>query len=212
MSKNIDLGTTRKKRKRNFLKRIVGDVTDTERQQFDSKFVIWSLWTLSFCIYIILLNVIMHVLERYCGYLETSLPAQMHPLCPICHSHNILRNGGFHCGAFDLQTKHYADFEIGWSIPLWLRKNRNQTNIRDDYVFERQKAVHPGEARSSKTIRITVCFTLVVVMAFPSLARILGECSKIYSLLAPFFRCCWKWRIARTHWIHSLCQDQPTMA
>ena len=50
-----------------------------------------------------------------------------------------------------------------------------------------------------------------VVMVFSSLARILGECSTIHSLLLLFFFFV-KWRLGRTHWFYSLGQDQSTVA
>ena len=49
----------------------------------------------------------------------------------------------------------------------------------------------------------------MVVVAFSSLAKIWGECSTIYSTPALFL---WKWRLARAHLFHSLCQDQSTVA
>ena len=58
-----------------------------------------------------------------------------------------------------------------------------------------------------------------LVVAFPSLARILRECSTIHSLPALLLLLCFilflflfLWRIARTHLFHSLRQDRSTVA
>ena len=59
--------------------------------------------------------------------------------------------------------------------------------------------------------RLARCFSIitVVMVAFSSRAKIWGECSTIHSPPALFFL---KWRLARSHLIHSLGQDQPTVA
>ena len=56
-------------------------------------------------------------------------------------------------------------------------------------------------------------------VAFSSLAKILGEGSMIHSLpalfvvvVAVFLFFLFKWRLARAHAFHSLCQDQSTVA
>ena len=51
------------------------------------------------------------------------------------------------------------------------------------------------------------------VLASSLLAKIWGECcSTIHSPPALFFFFFWKWRLARTHYLHSLGQDQSTVA
>ena len=50
---------------------------------------------------------------------------------------------------------------------------------------------------------------VVVVVAFSSLAGVLGECSTIYSPPALFF---FKWRLCGAHLFHSLGQDHSTVA
>ena len=57
---------------------------------------------------------------------------------------------------------------------------------------------------------VVVVVVVVVAAAFSSLARILGECSTIHSLPAPFFF--FRWRLARAHYRHSLRQDRSTVA
>ena len=57
----------------------------------------------------------------------------------------------------------------------------------------------------------TRVFQVVVVVAFSSRARILGECSTIHSPPALFFFF-FKWRLACAHYFLSLRQDQSTVA
>ena len=51
----------------------------------------------------------------------------------------------------------------------------------------------------------------MVVVAFSSWGRIWGGCLTIHSLPALFFFFL-KWRLARAHCFHSLCQDRSTVA
>ena len=48
------------------------------------------------------------------------------------------------------------------------------------------------------------------MVAFSLLARILGECSAIHSL--PVLFVVVKWRLVRAHYLHTLGQDQSTVA
>ena len=59
----------------------------------------------------------------------------------------------------------------------------------------------------------SVVVVVVVVVAFPSLAMLLEQCSTIYSLpaLSPFFLFFW-WRLACAHKFHSLRQNRSTVA
>ena len=52
----------------------------------------------------------------------------------------------------------------------------------------------------------------MMVVAFSSRARILGECSTTHSPHAHFFFFFDKWRSARAHKVHSLGQEQSTVA
>ena len=52
----------------------------------------------------------------------------------------------------------------------------------------------------------------VVVLAYSSRARILGECSTIHSPPALFFFFFFKWRLSRAQYFYSLGQDQSTVA
>ena len=72
---------------------------------------------------------------------------------------------------------------------------------------------HPWEGIKVLTERIHDRYLVVVVVAFPSLARISGECS-YHSFPTCVFVCFvfFKWRLAYPHWFHSLCQDQSTVA
>ena len=56
---------------------------------------------------------------------------------------------------------------------------------------------------------------VVVVVAYSSLARVMGECLSIHSvpaLFSSFFLFFLKWRLVRTHLFHPLGQDQSTVA